>query len=78
MYGAVLALIIALAMIVLVICKGNALGETVFYTNKEEAYSLLDTFPDGSVIQIRIGRNFYGYEGTGISRRRNLRNNISE
>lgn len=78
MTGAVAALIISLMMIFLVIYKAHCVEEEIYYTKKAEAFSLLDGFPDDCIIQIRIGRNIYGYKGTGISRRRNLRNNISE
>ena len=78
MYGAIVALIIALMMIALVICKGNETKSEMIYCRKSELYSLCEAIPDDCILEIRIGRNTYDECPYGKTYRRNLRNNISE
>lgn len=59
MYGAIAALIIALMMITLVICKGSSIKREMICCRKSELYSLCETIPDDCMLEIWIGRNTY-------------------
>ena len=59
MYGAIVALIISLAMIAFVIYKGNSIKLDTIYCSKDEMLSLSESIPDNCIIEIRIGRNTY-------------------
>lgn len=67
MYGAILALLIALTMIVLVILKGRNLYSRTVFCKKAQLTSIIDTLSDDCVIQIWIGRNTYEHERAGNS-----------
>ena len=73
MYGAITALIIALMMITLVICKGNSIRfEKTMYCKKSELGSFADGLPDNCIIEIRIGRNTYDARRNTDASRRDL------
>lgn len=78
MYGAIVALIIALMMIALVIYKGNETKSEMIYCRKSELYSLYESIPDDCILEIRIGRNTYEQFPYRKTRGRDLRNYISE
>ena len=78
MYGAVLALIIALTMILFVIYKSRFYGINSYVCRKSEIKTLLRSVPDDCIIEIWIGRNVYGNRRNPNSPGGDLRNNISE
>lgn len=63
MYGAILALLIALAMIALVILKGRGISPEMICCTKAELTSLIDSISDDCIIQILIGGNTYEHKG---------------
>jgi len=78
MYGAVLALIIALMMICFVIYKSNFYSGKYFVCRKSEIEFLIDSLPDDCILEVWIGRSTYEQYGNRNSPRRDLRNHIPE